>query len=401
VHIGAFKPTGGEISVFEPPTGKGVRVDACAYSGYQTSTKYDALLAKVITHSQSTKYADCVKKMVKSLQEFRLEGFPTNVEFLLSLLANPKVIANDITTSFVDEILADSTLTSAKSNDVTNKRFFETVSAGSNVLAGEGVEVGASLESELQDIGNALTILSPMQGTIISIDVAAGSIVSAGQQLAVMEAMKMEHVITARSNGVIRQITSKVGEAVSEGKILFVVDSSNENDGVNAVAAEVIDPDYIRPDLEEVLSRQRLCEDFSRPESVAKRHKLNRRTARENLYDLVDEGSFVEYGGLTIAAQRRRRSVEDLIQNTPADGMVCGIGSVNADLFARHDQEMSGNTPRYGLGNTRTSCVVLSYDYMVLAGTQGLQNHRKKDRMFELAESLKLPVILFAEGGVI
>jgi acetyl-CoA carboxylase carboxyltransferase component len=101
------------------------------------------------------------------------------------------------------------------------------------------------------------------------------------------------------------------------------------------------------------------------------------------LDDLCDEGTFVEYGSLTIAAQRRRRSVDDLMRNTAGDGMVTGIGSVNGDLFPDQD----------------TQCVVMSYDYMVLAGTQGLQNHRKKDRMFEIAEKLKLPILLIAEGG--
>jgi acetyl-CoA carboxylase carboxyltransferase component len=109
---------------------------------------------------------------------------------------------------------------------------------------------------------------------------------------------------------------------------------------------------------------------------VARRRSTGQRTTRENVDDLVDLGSFVEYGPLVIAAQRRRRSVEDLIERTPADGMVAGIGTVNG-----------------------RSTIVMSYDYTVLAGTQGLQNHRKKDRLFELAERLRVPVVFFTEGG--
>ncbi|MFI5364965.1 MAG: acyl-CoA carboxylase subunit beta, partial [Candidatus Binatia bacterium] len=99
--------------------------------------------------------------------------------------------------------------------------------------------------------------------------------------------------------------------------------------------------------------------------------------------DLCDPGTFVEYGALQVAAQRQRRSIEDLIENTPADGLVAGIGRVNGDRF----------------DEARSRCVVMSYDYTVLAGTQGFQNHRKKDRMFELAERLRIPVVFFTEGG--
>jgi acetyl-CoA carboxylase carboxyltransferase component len=143
------------------------------------------------------------------------------------------------------------------------------------------------------------------------------------------------------------------------------------------------DLDSVRADLEEVRRRQALTKDAERPEAVARRRSTGQRTARENVEDLCDPGSFVEYGSLAIAAQRRRRSVQDLIERTPADGLVAGIGRVNGAL----------------VGDERARCVVMSYDYTVLAGTQGLQNHRKKDRMFELAEEWRLPVAIFAEGG--
>jgi acetyl-CoA carboxylase carboxyltransferase component len=123
--------------------------------------------------------------------------------------------------------------------------------------------------------------------------------------------------------------------------------------------------------------------DAGRPEATERRHAGGRRTARENIEDLCDPGSFEEYGGLVIAAQRARRSIDDLVTNTPADGLVAGVGRVNGDLF----------------GSERSRCAVLSYDYSVLAGTQGQMNHHKKDRLFALARRLRLPVVLFAEGG--
>src|SRR6187551_1044780 len=137
-----------------------------------------------------------------------------------------------------------------------------------------------------------------------------------------------------------------------------------------------------RDDLAELRRRGALTGDEARPDAVQRRHEAGGRTARENIADLVDAGSFVEYGRFAIAAQRGRRELEDLIARTPADGFVGGTASVNGELF--------------GEGS---ACAVLSYDYTVLAGTQGALGHRKKDRLFELIERMRLPAVLFAEGG--
>ena len=138
-----------------------------------------------------------------------------------------------------------------------------------------------------------------------------------------------------------------------------------------------------RDDLAELLARRGLTEDAARAEAVSRRHEAGGRTARENLADLVDPGSFVEYGRFAIAAQRGRREVRDLIERTPADGLIAGTARVNGDLF-RPDA---------------AACAVLSYDYTVLAGTQGALGHRKKDRLFELIERMRLPTVFYAEGG--
>ena len=137
------------------------------------------------------------------------------------------------------------------------------------------------------------------------------------------------------------------------------------------------------PEFTEMINRHSFGLDENRPEAVARRRKKNQRTARENLEDLMDAGSFIEYGALTIAAQRRRRSQDDLMMNTPADGLITGIGSINSSLF----------------GDEKARCMVLAYDYTVIAGTQGYFNHKKMDRMLKLAYEQQLPVILFAEGG--
>lgn len=144
------------------------------------------------------------------------------------------------------------------------------------------------------------------------------------------------------------------------------------------------DSEEVRADLVELLRRRALTEDAARPDAVDRRHAKGGRTARENVEDLVDAGSFVEYGRFAIAPQRFRRDVDDLIARTPADGLIAGTARINGDLFG--DDE-------------RSACAVLSYDYTVLAGTQGVLGHRKKDRLFELIDRMRLPTVFFAEGG--
>jgi acetyl-CoA carboxylase carboxyltransferase component len=238
-------------------------------------------------------------------------------------------------------------------------------------------------------------IVAPMQATVVSI-LPIGTSFKSGAELVVLEAMKMEHVVSATGAGVVGSVLASVGETVLEDQVLLewsdaqVVVAPNSklppsNDEITESVAGIgaVDLDRIRPDLAEVLERHRIGYDDARPESVARRRKTGQRTARENVDDLVDADTFVEYAPLVVAAQRRRRSIEDLIEKTPADGMIGGFGTINAKLFPGRESR----------------AVVVSYDYTVLAGTQGHQNHRKKDRLFELAERLTLPVVLFAEGG--
>ena len=227
-----------------------------------------------------------------------------------------------------------------------------------------------------------IAIVSPMQGTVIRIAVRQGDMVESGRAVLVLESMKMEHDVLAPASGVVTKVAVGEGDTVDEGQRLVVIKPAVVAASVAAGPA-ASDPDAIRPDLAEVVDRHARTLDTARPEAVERRRKTGQRTVRENIDDLCDDGSFVEYAPLVIAAQRRRRSVEDLIARTPADGLVCGLGRVNGDLF----------------GDDASRCIAMSYDYTVLAGTQGMQNHRKKDRMFELAEQQRLPIVIFTEGG--
>ncbi len=222
---------------------------------------------------------------------------------------------------------------------------------------------------------SSIDITAPMQGTIVTIDVTVGQQVRKGQQLMLIESMKMHHAIESTADGAIEPLVATVGDTVMEHEVVARLTPGPVT--VAAVAESATeDPAHIRADLAEVVARHAIGLDAARPDAIERRRKVSRRTARENVSDLVDAGSFVEYGPVVIAPQRRRRSLDDLIARTPADGMIGGLGKVNGQ-----------------------SIVAMSYDYTVLAGTQGGHNHRKKDRLFELAESLRLPVVFFTEGG--
>lgn len=225
----------------------------------------------------------------------------------------------------------------------------------------------------------ASSIEAPMQGTVLSV-VPVGSLVRAGGAVVILESMKMQHDVIVDHPSRVVEVKVAAGDTVMAGSPLVVVESAD------VATADTPDGDVAgvpRVDLTEVIDRHRSGLDAARPEATGRRHEAGRRTARENVADLVDVDSFVEYGPLVIAAQRRRRGVDDLIARTPADGLVGGIGRVNGELFAGRESRV----------------VVMSYDYTVLAGTQGQQNHRKKDRLFDVAERLQVPVVFFAEGG--
>jgi acetyl-CoA carboxylase carboxyltransferase component len=220
------------------------------------------------------------------------------------------------------------------------------------------------------------SLLAPFAGTVVALPRALEEPVSAGTPIVILEAMKMEHELLAERDGVLSRLVVAVGDTVAEGQLLAVLEADTDGHARREPPAAAPAPDEPRTDLQEVRDRHALGRDQARPEPTARRHDQGRRTARENLADLLDEDSFVEYGPLMFAAQERRRPKQELIERTPADGLVGGVGEIAGD-----------------------ACVAMSYDYTVLAGTQGMRNHQKKDRLFNVAQRRRLPVVLFAEGG--
>ena len=235
-----------------------------------------------------------------------------------------------------------------------------------------------------QDGVTSIAVPSPLQGTVLTLP-SAGDVVHQGQAVVLLESMKMEHAVAAPVDGTVARLAVAVGDSVSPGDLLVELEPTSEPlalDDQHRAAGDAAAARTQRPELVELFDRRALLADAARPEAVARREAMGHRTARRNIEDLCDPGTFVEYGAFAVAAQRARRDLDELQRRTVADGLVAGIGRVNGDRFG-----------------AAARCAVLSYDYTVLAGTQGYVNHRKKDRLFELIERLRLPVVLFAEGG--
>lgn len=363
---GNARPSGGVIMHFEAPGGPGVRVDGAAYAGYALNPGFDPMLAKLIVRAPGLDFALLARRAERAAAECRIEGIDTNLPLLRALLHHPAVQAAQVTTRFVEREAASLFASAARFTPAPRTHDTAVQSTRRAAIAPPGT----------QAIG------SPMRGSVVSIEVEVGAPVTRGQVLAVLEAMKMHHVIEAPCAGRVAALAAAAGDTLGDGEpvLFYYADTGAADDGP---VTQALDLAASRADLDEVRARHALGLDQHRPEAVARRRKTGSRTARENVEDLCDPDSFIEYGALIVAAQRRRRSLEDLQRNTPADGMVAGIGTVNAPLFPEADAR----------------CLVLAYDYTVLAGTQGVFNHKKKDRLFALAQDWRLPVVFYTEGG--
>ena len=235
----------------------------------------------------------------------------------------------------------------------------------------------------MSEAGKSIAVKAPMQAVVHSVTVAVGDTVQAGQEVAVLEAMKMQHGLVSPAAGQVTAVKFAVGEVVEEGQLVVSLEAGATAQAAEASVSDATDPDHIRADLAELQARLARTEDANRKEKIDKRHNQGYRTARENIADICDADSFIEYGRMTVAAQRQRRELDDLIDNTPADGLVAGFGTINGDKF---DEDTA-------------RAAVLAYDYTVLAGTQGLFNHKKTDRVLEIAAEWQVPMVFYTEGG--
>ncbi len=401
---GVFRPGGGTLAAYDPPNGPGVRTDGFGYAGYRTSGAFDSLLAKVIVHTRSRDFADAAGRTARALSEFRLQGVGTNIPFLQNILGHPDFVLGRVHTRWVDdklmELAAETTrrarfvpapeaqmaLAPGASNGfagarVTSRDPLALFAHDAQVKADQAVPEHQA-PPEMSGPGGSAGVASPIQGTIVALDVAVGDPIRRGQQLAVIEAMKMEHLIAAPHGGIVRGVTMAVGDVVREGYPIVFIEAAEVEGGAVAAAAE-LDPDHIRQDLQENIDRHAFTLDENRLEAVRRRRERGYRMPRENIAELVDPGSFDEYWPLVVARQHQRYDMETLRKNTPTDGLIAGMCTINADLF----------------GEEHARAALVHYDYTVLAGTQGGRNHYKQDRMYELAHRFRLPLVLFGEGG--
>ncbi|ADG78485.1 acetyl-CoA carboxylase OS=Tsukamurella paurometabola (strain ATCC 8368 / DSM / CCUG 35730 /CIP 100753 / JCM 10117 / KCTC 9821 / NBRC 16120 / NCIMB 702349/ NCTC 13040) OX=521096 GN=Tpau_1872 PE=3 SV=1 [Tsukamurella paurometabola] len=339
---GTVVPSAGTLAGYTPPTGPGVRVDGYGRPGLTTSARYDSLLAKVIVRAANPTRA--YAKAEAALGEFVIDGPDTSIDLIRAVLTDAEFRSGPVDTGYLERRLAD-------------------------LVPGSPVVSAAEPGSYDADV-----LTATLTGTVVAV-AETGAAVESGAALVVLEAMKMEHEQTLAMSVIVADVLVRPGQTVSAGTALLTFVPADEAvAGGNGRAAE--DLDRSRADLDEVATRHAVTEDACRPDAVAKRHRIGRRTARENITDLVDPDSFTEYGALVLPAQRNRRSEEDLIAVGPADGLVGGLATIGG-----------------------REAMVISYDYTVMAGTQGWRNHAKTDRLLEIARRRRVPVVLFAEGG--
>lgn len=357
---------GGTLAAFDPPTGAGIRVDTYAYRGYATNTAYDSLLAKLIV-SSTLDYPTAVRKADAALAEFNVAGVTTNIPFMRALLAQPDIQADRVSTRFIDEHLA------------------ALLASAADFAPDEAKEVAPTPEPQAARIeiseGN-VPLLSPLNGVLVNLLAAPGDLIAAGAPLAIAEAMKMEHVLPAPTSGRVQQLYVVPGAPLATGQVLATI-VPDESAAQTGAGADAINLNHVSDALAEVHRRNDAVLDANRPDAAARRHGKASRTARENVDDLCEPGSFVEYGGLVVAAQRARRSMDELIARTPGDGVVVGFGEVNGALFDRECAQ----------------ALVVAFDETVLAGTMGEMAREKLKHALEVARRAARPVVLFAEGG--
>ena len=336
-RVQALSP--GTLSAYKEPSGPGIRVDSYGYLGFTPSLYFDPLLAKVICKARSFNAA--MNASTFALEQFHLDGVDSNLSLLLSLLAS-KAFQDGIPTTSVFEEAAKEASFDTRSRVQTSSK---TLSLLTRMLPkGGGLQPTRSERPQVEvDVpeGHAL-ITSPLQGQVIKLLVGEGDTVVPGMTCALVLSMKMEHQIDAEIQGTVVRTEIQQDQFVEEGDPVFLIELNEHAGDLASIVSNEVDVSHIRADLSEVLERRRITTDAARMEHdpnfskrVARRHQSHMRTARENVLDICNDGTFVEYGRFRVAAQRSRRSLDDLIHNTPADGIITGVGCINAEQFSR------------------------------------------------------------------
>jgi acetyl/propionyl-CoA carboxylase alpha subunit/acetyl-CoA carboxylase carboxyltransferase component len=365
---GTAQPEAGTIRQGHFPTGAGVRVETALEGGrqYAVSPLFDSLLAKLIVTASS--YESSLRLARWAIGETRIVGCRTNQAFLMALL--------DI-----------QTVQEGKSNILTIQENFDALYSATqqfeDVLRAKGDRTSGEATSlkegaaKVERPADSEELLAHLTGVVLSIKVSGGEKIIAGQELVVLEAMKMEHSVRSACNGVVAKVAVTQGQQVNAGDALLFISSDGDSSSTNTHdLVETENPEELRPELTELNERKAFLRYAGREADVAKRHANGYLTGRENLNLLVDKDSFIEYGDLVVAAQRKRYPMSHLIARTSGDGIIVGWAKIDSHPVA-----------------------VVIGDYLVLAGTQGNFHHQKLDRIFQSIIDHPAPLVLYAEGG--
>lgn len=382
-------PTSGKLTSFNLPSGPNVRIDTSAHPPighrfYQQTPLFDSLLAKVIFTAPT--YSLAIQLSNAALATSIIEGVDSNLSFVRSLLQDEAIRTNrDVHTRFIEKNFE---------NLFKTAQALQQESASLNKISDSTQDAQQSASPSNAPPEGMNSIKSPLSGLVTQVSVEIGQKVQKGQEVALLESMKMEHVIRAEAQGTVKQVLAKKGSSINEGDaIVFVESSDTDKDqseaGTSIAAEEEEDSSVLRPDLEELLKTRQLQSDEKRQTAVNRRKAAGYLTARENVARLIDQGTFIEWGDLAIAAQRTRTDEEELRERTSNDGVITGWATVNGKLFDKKQFQSASNA----------RCALCIYDYMVLAGTQGHFHHLKLDRLFRSILQNPAPVIVYAEGG--
>ena len=145
----------------------------------------------------------------------------------------------------------------------------------------------------MSEAGKTIAVKAPMQAVVHSVNVAVGDAVQAGQEVAVLEAMKMQHGLVTPTAGQVTAVKFAVGEVVEEGQLVVSVAAGAAVEAAEAETSKADDPDHIRADLAELQARLARTEDANRKEKIDERHSQGYRTARENIADICDADSYI------------------------------------------------------------------------------------------------------------
>ena len=267
---GVVKPSGGTLTAYEPPSGPGVRVDGYGYAGYSLNPNFDSLLAKVIAFGRVRDLSLVAGRAARALEEFRIAGVKTTIPLLAALLRHPDFTTGQMTTQFVEDN-AEALLGMPS----TERHFADTHKPLSST---ERISMCRMMSSSSARRCTGCSGCSKLPSEIVFVR---------GNPVAVVEALKMENLVVASNDGIVRTLVAELGRQIAEDAVILFLDPADHGEEAVNVGTDFLDPDYIRPDLAEVRARHYFGLDESRPDAVSKRRKLQARTARENIGDIL------------------------------------------------------------------------------------------------------------------